>query len=45
MEAPLKRLKSIKTGELPLWFFSEKIIIICKCNKCGKLKKFVEENP
>jgi hypothetical protein len=45
MEAPSKRFKSIKVwGGFSLWF-AEKLVIIFKCNKCGRLEKFVEENP
>lgn len=27
--------------KMPSWMFKKTIIIICKCNKCGKIKRYV----
>jgi len=31
----------IHSGAPPKWMFNSSVMVICVCNKCGKIKKYV----
>jgi len=45
--APIDKLVNVKVSAVDSyrWLFTSKTVTICKCNKCGKLKRFVTEIP
>lgn len=45
LPAPIDKIRRVSSDELPAWVFTIKVVTICKCSKCGKLKRFVTENP
>lgn len=49
MKSPIEQLSAASVNSrgcaIPSWMFEQKIVVILKCSKCGKLNKTVVKNP